>query len=297
MRTIYAQKPDDLEVTQALARGYAKAYDVRAIEFLTRWADVRPDDLEPLKMRFELYRKQNDPRAFADARRLLDRNPDDFALRRAAMNQAFSFGFFSAADELCRECLQAKPDDPSLRIMLAEIRRARGDGPGAAAILDEVLASRPGQPAGMQARAILHQEAGEFDKAVTLLQEAYRLDEAQRRSIGYLLSVALERAGRPEEARRALAEVRLLQEMRLIGETLRDQPENLELRVRLAQAYIDAGRANEGVGQLQAILARDPALAPAHAALAAYYEHEGQTDAAAKHRRLAGQAPVTPKAP
>ncbi len=297
LRAAYARNSADREVTEALARGYAKADDAQAAEFLSRWADARPADAEPLKLRFEHFRKRKDPRAYADARRLSDRSPDDFALRRTAMNQAFSYGYFAESEELCRACLREKPGDTALLVMLAETRRAQGDGPGAAAILDDVLAANPGQAVGMQARALLYEEAGEFAKAVPLLREAYRLDEKQRRSIGYLLSVALDRAGQPEEARRVLAEVRLLQEVQIIGETLQGQPDNLELRVRLAQAYLDAGRAKEGADQLQAILGRNPAFAPAHAALAAYYEQQGQADLAAAHRRRAGLPPATPKAP
>lgn len=284
-------------MTEALARGYAKAADEQAIEFLTRWANARPDDSEPLKLRLELYRKQNDPRAFADARLLLARNPTDFTLRRTAMNQAFSYGYFAEAEDLCRACLQEKPDDANLRVMLAETLRVQGDALGAAAILDEVMAANPGQPIGMQARALIHEEAGEFPKAVTLLQEAYRLSPKQRRSLGYLLSVALDRAGRLDEARRVLAEVRMLQDVEVIGDAVIGQPDNLSLRVRLAQAYLDGGRADDGLSHLRAVLARDATHAEAHAALAAYFDQHGEPAAAAAHRRLAGQAPATQKSP
>jgi predicted Zn-dependent protease len=171
---------------------------------------------------------------------------------------------------------------------LAALGGAPGHGPGAAAILDRLLVLQPRNTSAMLARAILADEGGEPEKAVSLLREVLRLDPQRQRTAGYRLSMALERAGRKHEAEQVLAEVRRLQDVANAAEAAKSQPENLALKVRLGESLIAQGHTQDGLRFLTEALARDAAFAPAHRALAAYYEKHGQASRAAEHRRLAG---------
>jgi predicted Zn-dependent protease len=286
------KKPDDPDVAEALARGYAAADDPRAEDHLSRWLALRPDQPEPLRQRMEFYRKRKQrEEAFVDGRRLLELGPDDPQLRRTVMNLGFSAGRFEEAEELCRVCLRAQPGDTSLLVMLAEIRRARGDLAGAAAVLDRLLQQHPKLTAAMLTRAVVHIEGGEPEKAVPLLREVMAADPRRRAVAGYQLCLALSRTGRPDEVHEVLAEVRRLQDVDTFAEAIRAQPDNLELRVRLAESLLADGHTKDGLDLLGAVLARDPRFRPAHRALAAHYEKHGQPAKAAEHRRLADPDP------
>jgi predicted Zn-dependent protease len=289
LRGVLDRRPDDPEVIEALARGYAKTGAARGEPVLSRWVALQPGQTEPLRTRMDYYRKAKQrEEAFADGRELLKLRPSDFDLRQTVMNLGFSTGHFAEAEELCRECLRQQPNDARLLSMLAEIRRARGDSPGAAAILDRLLVLQPRNTGAMFARAVLADEGGEPEKAVSLLREVLRLDPQRQRTAGYRLSMALARSGQKQEAEQVLAEVRRLQDVGNAVEAAKSQPENLGLKVRLGESLIAQGHTQDGLRFLTEALARDAAFAPAHRAMAAYYEKHGQASRAAEHRRLAG---------
>jgi tetratricopeptide (TPR) repeat protein len=286
------RNPADAEVVESLARGHLAAADPRAAVHLAHWAKLRPDQPEPVRLRMEFCRKHKQrEEAFADGKRLLDFEPDNQQLRRTVMNLAFSVGRFEEAEPLCRECIRRQPGDTGLLVMLAEIRRARGDLPGAAAVLDPILKDQPKLASALLLRATIHEEFGEPAKAVPLLREVMASDPRRRATAVYRLSLALERAGRPDEARAALTELRRIQDVDTYAEAIRTQPDNLDLRVRLAESLLAEGDTQDGLNLLSGALALDPRFRPAHRALAAHYEKQGQPDRAAEHRRLAGPDP------
>jgi predicted Zn-dependent protease len=300
LRAAYARNPDDVEVVETLARGYDDAKSPEAEAFLTRWVELRPDDPNVRRARFEFYRRTKDTaKAFADGRRLLELDRPDSNLRREAYGQlrrtviaeAYSLGDFEDAETLCRAAVQSDRHDRAARSMLAEIRRARGDLAEAGTILDQLLKEFPTHTPAMLARATVYLDAGEPEKAVPLLREILKTDRTRQRTAGAQLVVALERTGQHEEAEKVAAEVRRLQDVEVYGEAMKSQPDNPEIRVRLAERLLADGHTREGVAHLEAVLATDPKNRAAHLALAAHYEKQGQPARAAEHRRLAGPNP------
>ena len=85
-----------------------------------------------------------------------------------------------------------------------------------------------------------------------------------------------------------MAEVRRLQRLELMNDAINSQPDNLALKVRFAEDLLREGYAKEAVELLMLVLKEAPGHPPAHLALAAHYEKQGNNDLAAKHRRLAG---------
>ena len=88
-----------------------------------------------------------------------------------------------------------------------------------------------------------------------------------------------------------MSEVRRLQNVELSNDAMMSQPDNLELKVRLAETLLRDGHSEDGVRILKAALDQSPNYAPAHLALAAYYEKQGESQLAEHHRRLAGKSP------
>jgi predicted Zn-dependent protease len=293
LKAALARHPDDPDVLDCLARGYVKADRPREAEpLLTRLINLRPDNAGYLRLRMELYRQLKQwERAYADTRRLLELEPGDDKLRQAAMGQALEAGAFAEAEEYCRKLLRDAPSDRGLRLWLARIRRARGDDPGAAALLDELIREDPFDYGAVLARGTLYDEAGESDNAVPLLRRVFDQDPTRRRTSGYQLALALTKVGQKAEADKILAEVRRLQDVELAQDAIRNQPDNLDLQVRLAESLLRDGHTADGMKLLEQVLARSPRFAPAHRVLADQYAREGRANLADQHRRLAGPTP------
>ena len=136
-------------------------------------------------------------------------------------------------------------------------------------------------------RAVLYHEAEQPDRAVPLLRQALAQKGCPRRECLYRLGLALAAAGQAEEARKAMAEVDLLN---LTGAVANDHfPNNPAMRVQIAEAMLGVGRLADANAELDAVLAEAPDFAPAHRVKAAYHDRMGQPARAAEHRRRAGQ--------
>jgi predicted Zn-dependent protease len=284
------RRPDDVEVLEVLARGHLQTGDeIAAAAALDGWIAAAPQDSQPLRLRMEQRTKlRNYDAALADGVRLRELNPADPELRRRVMGLAQSAGSFELAERLCREALEAEPGDVALRLRLASIRAHRGEAAEAAKQLEGLLADRPGHTGVMQALAMLYNDLGQPEKAVPLLQAVMQYDSTRQRTAGYQLSLALERCGRQEEAKKVLQEVRRRQNVEVAREALEGQPDNLDLRVRLAEAMLADGSAADGITLLDETLARDPSFKPAHRALADHYAKSGDAVKSEHHRKLAG---------
>lgn len=284
----YQRNPSDLEVVQALAQGYFKADDLRGEPYFDAWVALRPGASEPLRLRMEYYRKRRDEKALDNARQLLALDPSNAQLRRSVVSQAFSYGSFEEAETLCREVLTKQPADVFSRKILAECRRARGDAIESATIFDQLIAESPTDSSPLMGRATLYQEAGEWQKSIPLVRKVFEQNPQQRRAAGYMLSLALDKTGQPEDAQKVMSEVRRLQDVEVFSDAIKNQPQNLELQTRLGLSLLQDGHQQDGLALLNSVLERDPWFRPVHKALADYYAKIGVQDRAAEHRRLAG---------
>jgi len=292
LNELIARHPDDLEVRECLARGYASAdRPADAEPHLTKLLEAKPQDYMYLRLRMEQYGKLNQrEEEYADARRLLELDPDD-KMRRKVIRLAFEVGRVDEAEKLCRAALRDEPKDRGLKLMMADIRQAQGDDKGAAEILDQLIRDDPKNYGALLSRGILYHENDRSDLAVPLLRRVFDEDPTRRRTSGTELAKALGKLGQQAEADRVLSEVRRLQDVEVFGVAVKTQPTNLDLNVRLAESLLRDGHTADGLRMLEMVLAQDPAHRGAHLALAAHYDKQGQTALAAEHRRQAGKSP------
>jgi tetratricopeptide (TPR) repeat protein len=293
LKRLLDRSPNDLEVIQALAQGHARAgNEAKEQEYLDRWCELRPEEAEPLKFRMELHQRQrNFDKALADGLRLLKLDPADLGTRERVAGLYLFLGDLRAAEEQCLACLKQSPRSRPARFLLADIRRAESNTAEAAALLDQLLQENPSSSQALMSRATLFSETGEPLKAIPLLRKVLEIDPGRQRTGRYQLSMALERAGQSDEARRVMAELRRMQDAEVLKFDSDLQPENLVLRVQAAEALLANGDHAEGLKRLQDVLRKEPDYRPAHQALAAFYEGQGQQEKAAAHRRRAGQKP------
>lgn len=114
-----------------------------------------------------------------------------------------------ACAAVCTEILAARPGDFTARMLLGDVRSARGDLPGAAREMELALAARP-----KDARARLHVArtwlgAGDPKKALRHFERARALaaDDAGRAAAAAGMASVQEILGQPDRARRAVADI------------------------------------------------------------------------------------------
>lgn len=285
-----ARSPWNLDVIQALARGYlAREERSAALPVLDRWCALRPNDPEPFRLRLDAHQKeQRYEAAREDARQLAQLVPEDPKMPLMVASLSFSAGNLESAERDCRAVLKLQPRRRDARRLLAEILRAQGKYDAAAKVLDALLAEKGDDTAVLLGRGSLYVERGEGKKAIPLLEQVLRLDPRRQRTGRYQLVLAYEQAGRAEDVRRVQAELHALQEAEVLSDALGSQPENVEVQVRAARAWLMGPRVAQGLELLGRILERHPEHGGAHTALAEYFERIGQADRAAEHRRRAG---------
>jgi predicted Zn-dependent protease len=187
---------------------------------------------------------------------------------------------FDEAERECLRCLEKDPNNPALLLLYAQVPFQRGDRTRAAERLDALLARHPAFSPALALRGTLYNDANppEYAKAVPLLRQAAAesADPQVQQSARYQLSLALRGSGRPDEADQVLAELRRIQEAQRLSVDSLQQPDNLAMQVRAAEALLEAGRADEGLRLLDRVLRRDANFAAAHRVLAAYYKKHGR---------------------
>jgi predicted Zn-dependent protease len=293
LKEALARKPDDIELLDCLSRGYMKAEQYGDAEpYLSKLLELRPNDTEYLRQRMTAYEHlKRREEAYADNRRLLEMTPADVDALRSAVRHAFEIGRHDEAEQYCRELLKKQPTNPFFQIDLAKIRKARGDDEGAAKILDELIRENASDYLALLERGILYDETGHPDEAIPLLRKVFEGYPHGRRTAGTHLAIALSKIGKQEEADRVMSEANRLRDVAISKDAIGTQPDNLELKVRLAESLLGDGNFADGVSLLESVLKTSPNYAPAHLALASHYEKQGQAELAARHRRLAGKGP------
>src|SRR5688572_8518334 len=117
-----ARRPADVELLQALCRGYAEEADgTPAGPLLDRWCQLAPDSAEPFRLRMNFHRKESRfSLALQDGLRLLRFEPDNADLALSVAGLAFSAGETAEAEKRCREVLARQPKRRDGRRLLAE---------------------------------------------------------------------------------------------------------------------------------------------------------------------------------
>jgi tetratricopeptide (TPR) repeat protein len=265
------RRPDDVEVLQNLAQvQLAQGKLEGALGSFNTWCRLSPNDPKAYQQRLALHVRQENIRlALEDARRVSEIEPEDYQARTRLAQLLASTGKYAEAEQECRRCLQREPQDPVMRSVLATVLHERGDNAAAIALLDPLLSEFPRLTPAVLTRALIYDEAGQWDQAITLFRRVRELDTgAQQLAASYHLGLALARNGQEDEARQLLAEVKW-----------RKRVEDL-IRIE---------RIDDAIDVLREVLANDPQAVAAHRLLATCYEKRGDMQQAKEHQRLANK--------
>ena len=306
-RLIAAGATDEVaeEVYEALAEGYLATHRLKeAWKCLSYWSDWRPAAIKPRLLRGSICQQiGNSEQAAEEYRLLLKNNPSHVTGMAKLAHVLLETNHVQEAVDQFQRVLRLEPANVEMTLGLASGERRLGHAPTARQHLSHALTLKmnPLQQAEcLSELGELDFEDGKYAQAIEHLQQAIELTPREAR-MHHALSRALLLAGQPEAAQRHVELNRELQtkSQRLhdITKTLFDQPQNADLRFEAGSILMEQGFQREAVGWLETAIACQPEHVPAHQALSAYFEAQGDTKSAARHRLLAQRAikSATPK--
>jgi tetratricopeptide (TPR) repeat protein len=270
--------------------GYLQTHQEDEAEtFLDRWCQLQPDKIEPYRQRLNLLMSQQKvAQAIRDAQHILRRKPDDFEARLSLVMLLKDEGRYDEAEKEAKRCSEAHPGSSDVQLLLAHIYRAQKRTDLAADLTDQLLRVTPDDAECVKLRAQLYLDAGQPEPAIALLQKLVAATDGKG---VYLLSVALTRAGRYEEAKKVLAEIEWHRALS-IWRNDEHGDDNGALQQGVVQSMLAVGKTDDAIRFLSDILKRNPQAPPrTHQLLADCYDKQGRPELAAQERRRAGLRP------
>jgi tetratricopeptide (TPR) repeat protein len=288
-------------IWEALAEGYLRMYRVLdAVRCLDHWLEVEPDNVQAFYLRGSVYRQiQVVQKAVPDFRRVVELDPGRNDAREYLAGGLLELGHFSEALEHLEHLLRQRPADPDLRVRLARCHDGLEHSEQARRLLDLVLAENPDYGPALRAYGQMARQARQPEEAEKWLRRAARVLPYDYQ-VQYALYQALEEQGKTTEAKEQLARAQQVKDRRerladISHRKMSERPYDPALHCELGTLLIELGHRELGARWLHSALQRDPNYQPAHAALAKYYQEEGDTEQAAHHRQLADTLPPPDK--
>jgi len=284
-------------IWEALVEGYRVMYrllDARSC--LDRWLAAQPDNVQAHAQYGRLWRQMGALQKASDSyRRALELDPTRDDDRLALAHCLSGIGRFAEALEHFTYLNRVRPEDPELLIAIGLCHLDLGQLEEAQRVLDDVLAKNPENPGALlqRGRLALAQrrpaEAEEwFRKTVAVAPMVYLPN--------WLLFQALQEQGKTTEANEQAARVA---EIKDLEERLADvsrrrmsvRPFDPSLHYEMGILKLRQGDKTGAESWLLSALRLDPHLASAHAALADFYQKQGDDEKAAFHRSQAAGSP------
>ena len=281
-------------VWEALAEGYIRVYRTfDALACVDYWLQLDPDSLRALELRGLAYQNGGAAqKAAEDLRRVIEREPTRGEARWRLALCLLDMGRYDEALPDLEQVARDRPDDPDVEVRLARCHNMLGRRDQARQILDDVLEKHPEHGLALRTRGQLAFTYEQPAEAEVWLRRAVKVWPNDYQA-HYLLQQALQQQHKADEAR---AQQRLADETKeraerlgeLKGRKLSEKPLDPALHYEMGVLLLRAGHQATGVGWLQSALDLDPDYRPAHAALADYYERQGDGNRAAEHRKKSG---------
>jgi tetratricopeptide (TPR) repeat protein len=295
-RLVEGGGPGAALASEALAKGLMRVYRApEALAVLDHWQQLQPDSPQTALLRGALF-DQGDRRhdALASFRQAIQLDPEnDEARLRLAGLLVGTAQYAEAVPHL--EYLRGRlPDAPRVDTHLARCRAQASQTAEAVDLLEGVLGRWPHFAPALAERGKLALQQGDLPRAEACLGEATARapDDVQA---WYQLHLCLSRQGKTEEAARAERRLRQTErDLKRIQEIVQGEmqrsPHDKALQCEAGVIALRAGQAAEGLRWLHSALKEDPNYAPAHRALADFYQSTGERALATRHRELARTA-------
>jgi tetratricopeptide (TPR) repeat protein len=298
-------------VWEALAEGYLRMYRVLdALSCLDNWLEREPNNPQAWFLRGNVHRQVNAVQKYVeDYRRVVELDPSRSEARWRLALGLVEVGRYEEALGHLEYVRQRQPDDPEVLVRLARCHHGLGQGEQARELLDRVLRDHPDNGLALRTRGEIALQEAQPAEAETFLRRAVRVLPHDY-SCQWSLYLALQRQeGKAVEAQAQLARAEHLKEQNerlaeIRTRKMSQDPHNPALHCEMGTLLISLGYKDVGERWLLSALHEKPDYAPAHKALADFYEEQGDAEKAAEHRGFAaaatpgtGTPPLVPPVP
>jgi tetratricopeptide (TPR) repeat protein len=280
-------------ICEALTRGYLCTFrTLGAVGCADRWLRLQPDCLAALALRGKVWLAAHAAdKGLPDLQRAVAGDPADAEARRDLALALLETRQDEKALPHLEHLRALRPGDPDILVRIARCHQTLGRTEEALALLDAVLAEHPRHGLALATRGQMALAAERFSEAEKWLRQAVEV-VPQDHQAQWALYRALVQQGKKAEAgaqrgRAQQAEDRAEKLGEITTRKMSQRPHDPALHAELGVLLIQTGQKEVGKGWLESALGLDPGCRPAHAALADYYEAEGDAERAAYHRQRA----------
>jgi len=280
-------------ILEALAEGYMRMYRIRdSLICLDRWQQIQPDNPQAFFLRGNLWRQlKGFKRAISEYEQVLQFDAERLDARwwlSLCLVQNGRFNDALAHLELIRI---RRPDNDDARVLLARCYGRLDQMEGADKLLDEVLARNPEHVLALKVRGQLLQMVQKPAAAEPWLREALRAMPHDYEA-NWGLFQSLQKQNKVAEAKAQSLRVeqlkKRLERLDEIGaKDMPNRPHDASLHCELGVLLLGLGHKDLGHRWLLSALHEDSNYRPARAALADYFESQGNSEKAAEYRRRA----------
>jgi Flp pilus assembly protein TadD len=124
-----------------------------------------------------------------------------------------------------------------------------------------------------------------------MFQRCRPTTNSERELVLYQVGQCLDRLGRADEARKALVDLTALQDARHTTAAAQQRPDDVDLQIRAAEAWLAVGQPDGAIKLLQDFINRSGRNRKVLLALAASYDALGRRDDARQARQDAERSP------
>jgi tetratricopeptide (TPR) repeat protein len=197
------QRPDDVDVLEALAKGCMQTQEFgRAADLYTRLLALQPDQADFLLARADAWREEaNFARGAADYREYLQRDPDNFDARLSLADCLLSNAEIAQGEEELLECQRRHPNRHEVLAPLALCALERGDREQAEALMERALQLDSSSGPYWNELGKLFLVANQNERAINAFEQSLKSNPNDRQAhLG--LAQALRKRGRKGEEER-----------------------------------------------------------------------------------------------
>ena len=254
---------------------------------LELWHQDYPNDPEPLILTGRYHQSmtswESSERAYRAALDVAPENADcQLSLAKVLQIRLKT----DEAIPLFQKYLRQRPNDASAQQGLAESLATRGEVDKAIQTFQEGLKSHPDNLMLLKSCGELMLSSGDAAGAAVLLEKAYKM-VPEHANLANSLARAWKASGRAAEAEPLFAFVAESQpkllEMGAMEKQLRDQPNNLELRMKIAEIVARFVSRRDAIRWYENLLLIAPKYKPAHEELVKLYQSLGEDKLAMRH--------------
>jgi tetratricopeptide (TPR) repeat protein len=283
--------PESPLILATLTRAYMARLRYRpALACLSKWLELRPDEARAYQWRgWVLERLGRHREARADYDKALERDPELFPARLRVAEMLLEDKHAEQALPHLERLRRQAPDSAEVLARLGMCRFQENQLDEARRLLEAAAGRLPKDPGVLLYLARLDLREGRAAEAERRLRQMLAADPSDTEAL-YNLGTALQAQGRTAEATATMTEYKRCKRLvdrsnQLLQEVADSRTARPADYAELGGLLLQIGRERQAVYWLERALESDPGQQQAHAALAEYYEKQGERDKAAAHRR------------